>query len=170
MLSKLSYLLLVFLFAAFTQADLIQPLTRTPLRPFSVNQNYTTDYSFSAYIPSSITDQATIEVEFPLPYSIPSDCQVALQIPSNSTYGTYSCTKTTASKYVIDVGQIVAGEYQFVFQNIENPSAYPASSNFKIRTYYNQEILVDSNEYFDSVPFLPTPGNFSSFDLMYIYP
>lgn len=159
MLSKLSFLLLVFLFAASTQADFIQPLTRTPLRPFSVNQNYTTDYSFSALIPSDIPNQAFIEVEFPLPYSIPSACQVSMKTPQNSTYINYSCTKTTASKYLINASQIVSGEYDFVFQNIENPSAYPASSNFKIKTYYNQEILVDSNEYFDSVPFLPTPSN-----------
>jgi len=155
--SNLIFLFILFAFAASSHAALIKPLTRTPLRPFSVNQNYTTDYSFSFYIPSAIPFQAFIEVEFPLPYELPSACKASIRGPT-TPFSQYSCEKDSPSTYLIDAGQIIPGNYELVLSDIRNPAAYPASTNLKIRTFFNKDILVDANEYFDAVPFLGTPG------------
>ena len=157
MLSIINFLLILSTLAATSNATLIKPLTRTPLRPFSVNQNYTTDYSFSFYIPSAIPFKAFIEVEFPLPYQIPSACKASLRGPIGP-FTLYSCEKDSPSTYLIDIGQILPGNYELVLSDIKNPVAYPASTNLKIRTFFNKDILVDANEYFDAVPFLDTPG------------
>ena len=154
--SPVVYLLLVTLFLHLSQAAFIQPITSTPLRPFSVNENYTTDYSFAFNIPTPIVSKASIQVEFPSLYLIPSSCIAVLKIPEGS-FESYPCEKTSPTQYLISMNQIITGDYYLVFENILNPTAYPASSNFKVRTYYNQDILIDSNEYFDAVPFLPTP-------------
>lgn len=141
------------------QTAFIKPLTLTPLRPFSVNQNYTTDYCITFNVPSTIPLYASFEVEFPIPYQLPSICKASIKI-QESPFTKYPCEKVSNSKYLVNVGTIISGDYQIVFENIINPSSYPASSNFKIRTYFNKEILVDANEHFESVPFLPTPGKF----------
>jgi len=156
MFSRLAFLLIVLSIAFYSRAAFIQPLTRTPLRPFSVNQNYTTDYSFAFYIPTAIYFGAFIEVEFPLPYQISSACQAYLKA-ENSPINQFSCEKTSSSTYLIDVGQLVSGNYELVLEGIKNPTAYSASSNLKLRTLFNKNIPVDSNEYFDSIPFLSSP-------------
>ncbi len=158
MFSRLAFLLIVLSIFFCSHAAFIQPLTRTPLRPFSVNQNYTTDYSFSFNIPTAIYFGAFIEVEFPLPYQISSACQAYLKA-ENSPINQFSCEKTSSSTYMIDVGQLASGNYELILEGIKNPSAYSASSNLKIRTLFNKNIPVDSNEYFDSIPFLSSPGN-----------
>lgn len=150
--------LLVLSTSTFVGAGFIQPMTSTPLRPYSVNQDYTTDYLLSFQIPSAISFKAFLEVEFPLPYSLPSNCKSFIK-PLTSPFTQHPCTKVGSSKYLVNIGTITPGDYQLVFENIKNPSAYPASSNFKIRTYFDRSVLIDSNEYFDAVPFLPTPSN-----------
>lgn len=157
MITKISPILIILALFAFAHADLIQPVTRTPVRPFSINQGYVTDYSFSIYIPSTISVNAYIEVEFPQPYQLPSECKAYIKIGTGS-YTFYSCSKPSYSKYLISIGSISPDEYTIVFVGIKNPTTHPASSNFKIKTYLNQIILVDSNEFFDSVPFLPASG------------
>ena len=159
MFSRLAFLLLVLSISYYSHAAFIQPLTRTPLRPFSVNQNYTTDYSFSFYIPTAIYFGAFIEVEFPIPYDISSACQAFLKA-ENNPIKQFSCDKTSSSTYLIDVGQILSGNYELILEGITNPSAYSASSNLKLRTLFNKNIPVDANEYFDSIPFLASPGIF----------
>jgi len=156
---SISFLSFIFILSlSFTsQGAFIEPVTSTPLRPFSINQDYITDYSFSINVPSSIKSQGSFEVEFPRPYQLPSTCSAYLKILDNP-FAKFSCEKISSSKYMIEVGEILLGEYTIVFENIKNPFAYPASSNFKIRTFYNKEVLVDANEYFEAVPFLPTPG------------
>lgn len=154
---KLYSTLLVLLLAAFTQAALIEPLTRTPLRPYSINQDYSTEYSFSVYIPSAIASNAIIEVEFPLPYQIPSACRAFIKF-EDDPFAMFPCEKPSHSRYIVKIEKIIPGDYQIVFENIQNPLSYPASSTFKIRTYLNRDVLVDANEYFDAVPFLPTPS------------
>ncbi len=149
--------LLFSLFIAVTLTAFIEPITRTPLRPYAINQDYTTDYLLSVNIPSSISLDAYIEVEFPQPYQLSSPCTAYVKSP-DSEFATYPCTKEFITKYVVAVGTITAGEYYIAFEGIKNPAAYLGSSNFKIRTYQNQEVLVDSNEYLDAVPFLPYPG------------
>lgn len=154
--SSMFYLLLLTLLIHFSQSALIEPITSTPLRPFSINENYTTDYSLAFHIPTAISSKAAIQVEFPQIYLIPSTCLSMLQTP-DQPYQKYKCEKTSPSQYLVTLDKIVEGDYYLVFENIMNPSTYSASSNFKIRTYYNQDILVDANEYFDAVPFLSTP-------------
>jgi len=149
--------LLFTLFAAASFAAFIEPITRTPLRPYAINQDYTTDYLLSVNIPSSISFDAYIEVEFPQPYQLSSPCVAYIKSP-DSGFTTYSCTKEEITKYVVAVGTITAGDYYIAFEGITNPGAYLGSSNFKIRTYQNEEVLVDSNEFLDAVPFLPYPG------------
>lgn len=158
MISSFIHFLLILLASTLVRAGFIEPMTSTPLRPYSVNQDYTTDYVFAMQIPSSIPFNGFLEVEFPLPYSLPSNCKSYIQAQT-LPFVQYSCSKIGSSKYLVNVGTITPGDYQVVFENIKNPSAYPASSNFKIRTYFGQNVLVDANEYFDAVPFLPTPGN-----------
>lgn len=162
MFSKQSFVPVLLILLAIAHAAHIEPITRTPLRPFAVNQNYTTDYSFAMYIPSAIDYEAYIAVKFPLPYRIPSDCQVYVLIPDQQNYQEYLCEKnsTTTSEYLVYMGLIEPGNYTLVFTNIINPSAYEASTNFKVWTLFNQTIVVDSNEYFDSIPFLNSPGIF----------
>jgi len=150
--------LLFALCIAVTLTAFIEPITRTPLRPYAINQDYATDYLLSVNIPSSISFDAYIEVEFPQPYQLSSPCTAYIKGPG-SDFTTYPCTKEFITKYVVAVGTITAGEYYIAFEGIKNPAAYFGSSNFKIRTYQNQEVLVDSNEYLDAVPFLPYPGN-----------
>lgn len=157
MLTKLNSILIVLTLLAFTHADLIQPVTRTPVRPFSINQGYETDYSFSIYIPSAIPVNAYIEVEFPQPYQLSSGCKAYIKI-GTGPFTIYSCSKPSYSKYLIYMGSIVSDEYTIVFEGVQNPSTHPASSNFKIKTYLNQIVLIDSNEFFDSVPFLAASG------------
>lgn len=159
MFNKQTLIPALFLLLALAHAGYIDPITRTPLRPFAVNQNYTTDYSFSMYIPSSINFEAYIAVKFPLPYRIPSDCQVYVLTPGQQTYQEYSCIKNSGeSEYLVSMEAITPGNYTLVFTNIRNPSAYQASTNFKVWTIFNQSVVVDSNEYFDAIPFLSTPG------------
>lgn len=157
MKAKINLILVILALLAFAYADLIQPVTRTPVRPFSINQGYVTDYSFSIYIPSAISVNAYIEVEFPQPYQLPSVCKAYIQI-GTGPFTFYSCSKPSYSKYLISMGTIDPDDYTIVFVDIKNPTMHPASSNFKIRTYLNQIILVDSNEFLDSVPFLAAAG------------
>ena len=151
-------LLFTLLFATLSFAAVIQPITRTPLRPYAVNKDYKTDYLLSVNIPSSISFDAYIEVEFPMPYQLSSPCVAYVKAPDQE-FKTYPCTKLDIIKYIVAVGSITAGDYYVAFEGIKNPAAYQGSSNFKIRTYQNREVLIDSNEYLDAVPFLPYPGN-----------
>ncbi len=153
------FFLLSLVFSAvftFSYAAYIQPLTRTPLRPFSVNQNYTTDYSFSFSIPSTIPFNAYIEVEFPIIYELPSACEPYLKA-QDEAFQLYPCVKKTPSTYQIDIGHLVSGNYVLVLVGIKNPASHSASSNLKLRTYFGEGNLVDSNEHFDAVPLLSSP-------------
>jgi len=154
--------LFLLTFIAFVKTAFIEPFTRTPLRPYSINEGYTTDYLFSVNIPTEISSNAFIEVEFPMPYQIPSACKAYIKA-QDGPFTVYPCNKPSYSRYVVNIGEITSGEYQIAFEGIENPSSYLASSNFKIRTYFNQDVLVDSNEYLDAVPFLPAPSNNPNF-------
>lgn len=154
-------ILLLLSILGISQAAYIEPRTSTPLRPFSINQDYVTDYSFRFYVPTLIPSSASFEVEFPLPYQLPSACGSYIKY-GDGDFAAFSCEKISSSQYVVSLDQINVGEYELVFENIRNPADYPASSNFKMRTYFNREILVDSNDYFDSVPFYATPGNSES--------
>ena len=153
---KPSTLLLIFVLTAFSNAAFIEPNTRTPLRPFSINQGYTTDYNLYVTIPTAIPMNAVIEVEFPILYQIPSACSAYIKIGTGS-FSTYPCQKPSHSRYIVSVGEIISGDYQIVFEGIVNPVLYSASSNFKIRTYVNDNVMVDANEYLDAVPFLDAP-------------
>ena len=159
----LNTLLFTFL-AAVSFAAFIQPITRTPLRPYAINKDYSTDYLLSVNIPSSISFDAYIEVEFPMPYQLSSPCVAYIKSPDQG-FTTYPCTKFEITKYLVAVGTITAGDYEIAFEGIKNPAAYQGSSNFKIRTYQNREVLIDSNEYLDAVPFLPYPGTLLLFIL-----
>jgi len=153
---KTFFALITILISSLSNAAYIEPRTSTPLRPFSINEDYVTDYSFRFHIPTLIPTRASFEVEFPLPYQIPSTCGSYIKF-TDGQFERFSCEKISATQYVVNLDQIQIGDYELVFENIKNPLGYPASSNFKIRTYFNREILVDSNDYFDSIPFYSTP-------------
>jgi hypothetical protein len=156
------YISLIFILvtiAVLTQAALIEPVTRTPVRPYAINQNYSAPYLFHVSIPSAISSNAVIVVEFPMPYQIPANVLAYVKV-NDGSFVTYPCLKPSYSKYIVQIGTIIAGEYQIAFENIRNPTGYPASSNFKIWTYVNNDVLVDSNEHLDAVPFLATPRKF----------
>lgn len=153
----MTMILIIFVLLTFAYADPILPVTLTPVHPFSINKGYATDYSFSIYIPSPISTNASIEVEFPQYYHLSSKCQAYIKIGTNP-FAIYACSKTSHSKYLICVDHIYPNEYTIVFEGITNPDTLPINSSFKIKTYSNQNILVDSNEFLDSIHFLPDPG------------
>jgi len=152
------FMLILLTLFILAKTAFIEPITRTPIRPYSINEGYTTDYLFSVNIPTEISSNAFLEVEFPMPYQIPSACKAYIKA-RNGAFTVFPCSKPSYSRYIVNIGEIIPGEYQIAFEGIENPSSYLASSNFKIRTYFNKDVLVDSNEYLDAVPFLPALSN-----------
>jgi hypothetical protein len=160
MYSTLYLITLIFIYNT-TKAAFIQPLSRSPIRPFSVNQGHITDYAFNVNIPSHIVAGGTIEVEFPANYQITSDCQAYISI-DGSPYTIYPCSKTSPHNYMIQKGEIPSGEYTIVLPGIQNPSLQLSSSNFKIRTWVGGLVLVDTNEHLEGIPFMPPPSKLYS--------
>lgn len=67
MITPLNILVFILLYNIAASA-LIEPLTRTPVQPYSINKGYLTDYKFTVNIPSEIISNGNIEVEFPTAY------------------------------------------------------------------------------------------------------
>lgn len=156
------YLITLIFIYNVSKAAFIEPLSRTPIRPFSVNQGHSTDYSFNVKIPSSINSNGVIEIEFPANYQITSNCKAHISV-DGSAFTVYPCLKTSPYVYSIEVGQVPAGEYTIAFSGIENPDLQLSSSNFKIRTWVGGDVLVDTNEHLQGIPFLPPPRKMNSF-------
>jgi hypothetical protein len=117
--------LIIFALFTFSYADLIQPVALTLVRPFSINQGYATDYSFSIYIPSTIYTNASIEVEFPQYYHLSSKCQAYIKIGINP-FTIYSCSKTSESKWAISI-QMSIQSCSKVSQTLIHFQSVPAS-------------------------------------------
>jgi len=156
MLSPISIVAFVLMYTGALSGQ-IQPLTRTPVQPYSINKGYVTDYKFSVDIPSEILSSGSIELEFSDLYQISSNCRAHISIDYED-FELYSCTKTSPRQYMIEIGYIPPGEYQIVVEGITNPTLSQSSANFKIRTWINENILVDTNEFLEGVPFIDYPG------------
>ena len=152
---SLVWFIFFFIISSIIDTTFIQPNTSGPIKAYSINQNYTTEYSINIYIPTLILLNGYIEVEFPLLFQIPPVCNVKIKTPKNFLTKS-SCEKLSELKYIIQVGKIIPGEYQILFENIRNPTLERTSS-FKIKTYSNRYTLIDSNEDFGTMQLLPSP-------------
>ena len=152
------FLILVLIMMVFSSPHkAAQIQTITPLKPYSTNQNYTTEYIFNIFIPSSIPTNASIEIELPSSFTEPSFC-IAYINPPNGSYSKYKC-EINHSLLLIHIGIITPGNYELLVESIPNPLIEEPSA-FKIRTYMNGIILVDQSENIGSIEFLPPPSNF----------
>ena len=150
------HVLTILSLLALSRSALILSNTPSSLKVYSSNQNYVTEYSLNAHIPSLVLLNGYVEVEFPFLFEIPSTCTVYIKTPK-ALVTKPKCEKISGMKYLIQIGKIIPGSYQLIFEHIRNP-ALDKSSDFKIRTYVNKHTLVDSNEAFGSVTFLPFPS------------
>jgi len=119
---------------------------------FSKNQNYSTEYIFQVYISTSIPSKASISIEFPVGFHLPSTCKAYIK-PLEGSYSFYEC-RTQDLQLIIIMEKLVSGIYHIMIENISNPDQEETQS-FKIRTYKDKEILVDEFEEFRSDKFLP---------------
>lgn len=151
------YLLIALFTYPTAKADYITPLTRMPVQPYAINQGYVSDYAFHVSIPSEIDYNGYIIVEFPASIQLSGTCDTYIKYQSSS-YIDYPCTKTSSNVYSIQVGTILAGNYEIIVTGVQNPRTDRASSAFKISTWVNGLVLVDSNERLPGVPFSPAAG------------
>jgi len=143
---------LVAIFTGYSHSARIQFLT--PILPYSINQNYTTEYIFEVYIPSPISNEAYLEIQFPFPLKTHPACAVYIKTPEDS-YTKYPCDYVH-SGLLIHIGKIVPGRYEFFIENVSNPSSDDIG-NFYIRTYINRTTLIDESEGYQSTNFLQSP-------------
>ena len=148
--------LLFFLFNTFAiQSAFINPTFNPPVKAYSLNQNYSTEYFLSIYFPSLILVNAYIEVEFPFSFQIPSSCALTILNPKG-ILSQPNCEKIHAQKYLIPIGKLIPGNYTLIFENIHNP-VLSETSNFKIKTFKNRHTPIDSNEALGSVKLISSP-------------
>lgn len=159
MLQHLFFTLLsVWCLLVHTQAALIIPQGRIPLRAYGLNQNYVSEYRFTANIPTNVYTDAWIELLFPEDFVLSSDCLAYIRTQSsNPAFEPFPCSKTLPTTYRIDIGTIVSGIHEIYLQGVRNPLGRYGSGSFKIRTHTGT-ILIDENDFFGDAPLLEPAG------------
>lgn len=156
MIAKLSSLFIILSIMACSQADLTDHVIQPFVKPYSLNQGYITDYEFNVYIPSSVTN-AYIEFEFPSLYRLSQKCKAYIKV-GHYPYTVYPCFLNADYRYLLLIDSMPSGNYQIIFEGIQNPYIDALSSKFNIRTYMNQTLLIDDVETINPIFFLPPPG------------
>lgn len=162
MITKIHYLLMILSISSLlkvmcSQANLTYPVAQSSVQPYSCNQDYITDYEINVYLPSSIAANASIQVEFPDVYRLHRECKAYVKINHNPSRIS-RCFFHSDHKYILKMDTIISGQYQIVFEGIHNPSIDTLRSQFKIETFINQTLFIDSIEIMNKVFFFPPPG------------
>lgn len=159
-LPHLFFIFLLSLVLCVVRGDLLIAQGRIPIRAYGLNQNYASEYRFTANLPTNVYTNAWIEIVFPPDFVLTSDCLSYVRTDASDTeFKPYPCVKQTATSYNISVGQITSGKYEIYVQGVTNPAGRPGSGTFKIRTY-SGSIRIDSNDFFGDVPLLDSTGNY----------
>ena len=152
-----AFFALILIFPCLPQAGKI--LSNTPLKLYSINQNYSTEYFLNIFIPSPIPNQAYIEIEFPFPFPLEdsSSCLTTIKSP-NGLHTMYECEKLNF-RYMIYIGHIISGNYEILLENIHN-LLVDEISGIWVRTYENRTVLVDEMEKSENIVLLPSTSKF----------
>lgn len=163
MIVKISPLLIILCIIACSQADLTYPIVKPSVQPYSLNQDYITDYVFNLPISSPVAANASIQIEFPDLYQLPHECRAYMKT-DYSPFKASLCYLHSDHIYLLHMDTIVPNNYQIVFEGIHNPAIDTLNSKFKIRIFMNHTLLIDyeiANPIFSLPP--PSITYFSSF-------
>ncbi|KAL4456526.1 hypothetical protein ABPG74_000633 [Tetrahymena malaccensis] len=145
----------------------IKPFGSIPLKAYSSNQKEITYFLFSFLNEISINSNAFVQVIFPHEYKAfffetTLECQMLENVKSilptqlqNGSFRQLPCEFNSDGVILIEAGYIISGINQVVVGQIRNPSL-PQTSEFGIRTYYN-DVMVEQNDAFSTLSLAPPP-------------
>ena len=163
----LAFYLPVILCLLNVRGALINPSGRNPIRAYGLNQNYRSEYHFTAEIPTNVYSDAWVRLSFPQGFNPTSDC--VSYVRTEASYPEFwpaSCSKDSSSTYRIEVGSIEQGRHEIYVQGVQNPTGRYGSGTFGVRTYMN-DILIDENDAFGDVPLFEPTGTTAAMCCLY---
>jgi hypothetical protein len=134
-----------------------QDITPYYILPTQSTQDTVASYAFLFYTDTAITSNAQVVLTFPFEFS-PNLLTQVTRIRYSMGTGPLQVAKWSISLYTlsIDVGSIAIGNISLLIDNVRNPKEYTTSSDFVVKTKFNNVVVTSNNE-FGRVPFTPTP-------------
>ena len=155
------FYIVLFLFFFKSFAGIVEPLSIKPVSAFSSTKGEITYYSFTFKLQTEIKDSAFLQVKFPeeFPRDLVGWKGKILECYLRESFAQLKAVNCSVSIWwtvSINVGTLIAGEYEIYISNVQNPSEYDSSGRFGVSTLFSYAI-VDQNNDFGSVIFSPTP-------------
>ncbi len=91
------------------------------------------------------------------PYDFPSSYECAISIDFQKTFAIKPCEYTTDNIVRINVGFLNKGELSLVVGEVKNPMTVKRTSQFKIRSLYD-DVIIDHNDLFGVISLTNPPG------------